>query len=330
VADLTEAYLRDQLQTRRQKLELAVVGGREAAGLRRLLDEVDAALNRMDAGTFGLCESCHETIETDRLLADPLVRFCLDHLTAAERRALEQDLQMAALVQQELLPKRNLCCGGWETAYHYAPLGAVSGDYCDLVAHENESNDLWFALGDASGKGVAASMLMTQLHAIFRTLIGSGLSVPALVARASRIFCESTVSSLYATFVCGRAGASGDLEICNAGHCAVLLRQGGGVARVEASGVPLGLFSEGEYSSTKLHLASGDTLLLYTDGISEARSPSQEEYGENRLAAVLASCATVLLPTLLQACLEDLKSFRADAPLHDDVTLLAIRRQSKE
>jgi sigma-B regulation protein RsbU (phosphoserine phosphatase) len=74
VADLTETYLRDQLTARRQRLEVALVEEKEAVGLRQLLDEVDAALGRMEAGTYGLCESCHDTIEKDRLLADPLVR----------------------------------------------------------------------------------------------------------------------------------------------------------------------------------------------------------------------------------------------------------------
>ncbi|MBZ5562231.1 MAG: SpoIIE family protein phosphatase [Acidobacteriia bacterium] len=326
MADLTETYLRDQLTTRRQKLELAVVNGKEAAGLRQLLDDVDAALQRMDAGSYGLCESCHESIEKDRLLADPLVRYCLDHLTAAEQRALEADLEMAARIQQELLPKRNLRFAGWETAYHYAPLGPVSGDYCDLVVHENESDDLYFALGDATGKGVAASMLMAQLHAIFRTLIGSGLPVPALVARASRIFCESTMSSLFATLVCGRAGSAGDIEICNAGHCAALLWQNGQVSRIAASGVPLGMFCEGEYVSETLPFTPGDTLLLYTDGISEARAANQEEYGERRLAEVLAGSPASSLPALIQVSLENLKAFRGGVPLHDDLTLLAIRR----
>ncbi len=326
MADLTETYLRDQLTTRRQKLELAAINGKEAAGLRQLMEDVDAALQRMDAGTYGLCESCHDTIEKDRLLADPLVRYCLDHLTTAEQRALEADLEMAARIQQELLPKRNLRFAGWETAYHYAPLGPVSGDYCDLVIHENESDDLYFALGDATGKGVAASMLMAQLHAIFRTLIGSGLPVPALVARASRIFCESTMSSLFATLVCGRASSSGELEICNAGHCAALLWQQGQVTRIEASGVPLGMFCAGDYTSQTVAFAPGDTLLLYTDGITEARSANQEEYGERRLAECLARCTEVSLPALLQSSLEKLTAFRAGAPLHDDLTLLAIRR----
>jgi phosphoserine phosphatase RsbU/P len=241
----------------------------------------------METGTYGICEECQEPVEKDRLLADPLVRYCLDHLTQSQRRALEQDLELASQLQRELLPKKNLSLDGWEVSYHYEPLGMVSGDYCDVVIHENESKGLFFALGDASGKGFAASMLMAQLHAILRTLIATGLPVQALVERAGRVFCESTMSSLFATLICGRAGASGEIEICNAGHCPALLVQAGKVTRLEATGVPLGLFCTGTYPPQRARLAPGDSLFLYTDGLSEARSSNNEEYGEDRLAEVL-------------------------------------------
>src|SRR6059036_3283841 len=96
MASPVETLLRDQLTERRQKLESAasVVPGDEQ--VRRLLRDVDAALARMDKGTFGICESCHETIEPDRLVADPLMEYCLDHLTRPQRQALERDLDLAA------------------------------------------------------------------------------------------------------------------------------------------------------------------------------------------------------------------------------------------
>ena len=156
--DTTVSYLHDQLEARRRRLEstLKAVGSQDS--IAELLSEVDAALARMEAGTYGLCEVCHETVEKDRLLADPLVRLCLDHLSADQRRALEQDLELAGQLQRGLLPETNLRFGGWTVSYHYRPLGLVSGDYCDLVVRENGSTNLFFALGDVSGKGVAASL----------------------------------------------------------------------------------------------------------------------------------------------------------------------------
>ncbi len=328
MAEVTETFLREQLLARRQKLESAMVAGRQTQSLQQLIHEVDSALQRMDAGTYGLCDACHEAIEKDRLIADPLICYCLDHLTADQRRALEQDLELAARVQRELLPRQHLTYGGWEACYQYEPLGLVSGDYCDVVVHEGASKSLFFALGDVSGKGVAASMLMAHLHAIFRTLIATGLPVDELVARASRIFSESTMSNLFATLVFGRANVSGEIEICNAGHCPALVIQAGQVTRVEATGVPLGMFGHGQYSTQKVLLGRGDTLFLYTDGVSEARSASGAEYGEGRLAQVVASRHTLPPPALISACLEDLRAFRSGAPLLDDLTVMALRRVS--
>src|SRR6266567_2405187 len=146
---------------------------------------------RLERGTFGLCETCHDTIEAERLLADPLMRFCLDHLTQDEQRALESDLSLAARIQRRLLPEPGVELAGWEVRYHYQPAGMVSGDYCDLL---QTNNGLLFLLGDVSGKGVAASMLMSHLHATFRSLAEAGLPLERMVEDANRIFCESTLA----------------------------------------------------------------------------------------------------------------------------------------
>jgi sigma-B regulation protein RsbU (phosphoserine phosphatase) len=326
MADVHEAFLHGQLLERRQRLEAALASSRRNASLRQLLNEVDSALERVKAGTFGICETCHDSIEKDRLITDPLVRYCLDHLTASQRRALEEDLELASQLQRGLLPTQRHAFAGWEVSYHYQPLGLVSGDYCDVVTHQNESEDVYFALGDVSGKGVAACMLMSQLHAIFRTLVASGMTVQALVERASRVFCQSTISSLFATLVLVRAGQSGEIEVCNAGHCPALLRQGAAVKELGATGVPLGLFCEGVYPTQNAEMACGDTLLLYTDGVSEARSASEAEYGTERLKELVASSPGLSAKALVAACIDDLDGFRAGVQLLDDLTVMAIRR----
>src|SRR5262245_35766196 len=109
--------VRDQLVERRRALQDAADTVPGQADAVRLAAEVDAALERMDEGTFGICETCHESIEADRLLADPLIRFCIDHLTEPEQRALEQDLELASRIQRELLPKADVRVDGWDIAY---------------------------------------------------------------------------------------------------------------------------------------------------------------------------------------------------------------------
>ena len=322
MATVEIAFLHNQLEDRRRRLEQAIALSPQNGGLVGLLREVDSALERMTKGTYGLCQECHETVEQDRLLADPLVCYCLDHLTDLQRAALQRDLDLASEVQRNLLPERNLSAGCWETSYHYAPIGPVSGDYCDLIPGDGQ---MFFALGDVSGKGVAASMLMTQLHALFRSLTSMGLPLGQIVTHANRVFCESALAGQYATLVCGQAKADGDVEIHNAGHLPAIVAGQGGVLRLESTGLPLGMFCEVGFSATRLHMEVGDTLFLFTDGLSEA-SNATDEYGVDRITQLVRQRAGGPPTELIAACLSDVKTF-ADANLHaDDMTLLAIRR----
>jgi sigma-B regulation protein RsbU (phosphoserine phosphatase) len=319
-----DTLLRTQLLERRERLESAIAEFEETTHLVHLLQEVDAALQRMDTGSYGLCEVCHDPIEEDRLTADPLLRNCLDHLTPGQRRALEQDLDLASQIQNGLLPKQSLSFAGWEVYYHYEAAGPVSGDYCDWVS-AGRSN-LFFLLGDVSGKGVAASMLMAHLHAIFRSLITLDLPVSQLVEQANRVFCESTAPEYFATLVCGKASGAGAVEVCNAGHCPPLWVRGGEVTSIEATGLPVGLFCSGQYSVKKMQLAAGDSLLLYTDGLSEARNGSDAEYGVERLSKLAGGCHGLSPRALIGICLEDLAAFQSGTPKTDDLTLVAVRR----
>jgi phosphoserine phosphatase RsbU/P len=322
MATLEVAFLHDQLEDRKRRLQQAIALAPQNGGLAGLLREVDSALQRMAKGSYGLCEECHDPIEQDRLLADPLVRYCLDHLSDSQRAALQRDLDLASDVQRNLLPQAKLRAGCWDTSYHYAPIGPVSGDYCDLIPSDGQ---LFFALGDVSGKGVAACMLMTQLHALFRTLTGMALPLAQIVTHANRVFCESALAGQYATLVCGLAKPTGEVEIHNAGHLPAIVAGQGGVLRIESTGLPLGMFREAEFSTTRLHMETGDTLFLYTDGLSEARR-EEDEYGVDRVTQLVRRQAGRHPAELISACLDDVNAFADSSLQSDDLTLLAIRR----
>ena len=322
MATLEVAFLQNQLEERKRRLEDAIALAPKNAGFAGLLREVDSALERMAKGSYGLCEECHAPVEEDRLLADPLVRYCLDHLTQPQRAALQRDLDLASEVQRKLLPQPNLCAGNWETSYHYAPLGAVSGDYCDLIPSDGQ---LFFALGDVSGKGVAASMLMTQLHALFRSLSAMAMPLGQTVSHVNRVFCESALAGQYVTLVCGQAKPTGEVEIHNAGHWPAIVVGHGGILRIESTGLPLGLFHDAELSSTRVQLDPGDTLFLYSDGLLEARGAG-DEYGVERVVGLLRQQVGLSPAELIAACLDDVRTFTEAAALSDDLALLAIRR----
>ncbi len=323
MATAEQSYLRSELKRRRERLESALSISRREESLTRLLSEVDAALARMDQGAYGLCEVCHDPIEADRILADPLVRFCLDHLTAQERRALESDLQLVAKIQRGLLPPGQLRTPVWEARFHYEPASLVSGDYCDLI---QANGTLYFLLGDVAGKGVAASLLMSHLHATFRSLIGVGLPLEQIVQAANRVFCESTFAGQYATLVFGRADSSGEVELVSAGHLPVLHLRNDDVAQMESTSVPLGMFSSGGFPSRRASLAPGESLFLFTDGLTESRSTSGEEFGLRRVSELARRCSSLAPSALLAECLAQVRDFSRGASPPDDLTLLALRR----
>jgi phosphoserine phosphatase RsbU/P len=326
---VSDPYIREQLEKRRNELQTVISSSSRAVPpdpFVELLSEVDSALQRMDEGTYGICEACHDSVEKDRLLADPLVKLCLDHLTSEEQRALERDLELAAQVQRGLLPRTNVGFKDWRVHYQYNPAGLVSGDYCDLILPANDDGELVFLLGDVAGKGVAASLLMTHLHAMFRSLASVTLGLDKLLEVANSVFCQSTIAGQYATLVCGRAGRHGEIEIGSAGHLAGLLVAKDGVRQVCSTGVPLGMFGTSRYTIDRLQMAPGDSLLLYTDGISEASNASGAEYGISRLSNVAAERHGWVPQELAAACMKDVKNFSAGRKQADDQTLMVVHR----
>ena len=321
-----DAALHTQLLDRRDRLKRSIPQVQNNDEIVSLLHEVDAALERMDKGTFGICETCHDPIENERLLVDPLCRNCLDHLSAKERRAFERDLDLAYEVQRGLLPKPDLAIEGWQVAYHYHPAGSVSGDYCDIIVPESEPGSFYFLIGDVTGKGVAASLLMSHLHAIFRSLITAHLPVHELVRRANRIFCEGTLSTHFATLICGKADARGEVELCNAGHCLPLHIRKEGVRSLPSNGLPLGMVCEGSYNSASVRLSPSESLMLYTDGLSESRDAGGKQYGDERLIPLAHQHGALTPAPLIRTFLDDLRAFRPGTEQTDDLTLMVVRR----
>jgi len=318
------AILRDQLIERRHQLEAVTTASVAAGEIARLLQEVDAALRRMDAGTYGVCEGLRGP-DRARAAHGGSAGPLLSGSSATGRAArLEQDLDLASRIQRELLPKPDTRVSGWEVAYHYQPAGPVSGDYCDVIP--GGSGDLYFLIGDVSGKGIAAAMLMSHLSAMLRTLVSLGLPLTQLVERASRVLCESTLPAAYATLVCGRASAGGDIELCNAGHPPPLVIRDGTTVAIGATGLPIGMFCSGRFSSRNERLEPGETMLLYTDGLTEAQDPMGVEYGLERLSAVAVSASRLPPQGLVDACVGEVGAFRRAPALADDLTIMALRR----
>jgi sigma-B regulation protein RsbU (phosphoserine phosphatase) len=315
-----ESAIQEELLERKQRIEdlRASDGDFEFVNL---LGQIDTALEKIDNGTYGKCEQCDGYVEPERLLADPLVRVCLGELTDSQRQALEEDLQLASVIQRGLLPAAGLGQGTWKADFIYQPLGAVSGDYCDVVP---AGDDLYFILGDVSGKGMAASLLMSSLHAIFHTLIPLGIGLDQMMSRANSLLVESSLSNQFATLVCGKAHGDGNVEIVNAGHLPPVVIKNGVMGELNFSGLPLGMFHETEFSSSKVDLGRGDSLLLFTDGVTECTNEDGTELGTCKLFDALGGSSWAEPADLLGRCLEVVNGHRGGAERTDDLTMLAL------
>lgn len=238
---------------------------------------------------------------------------------------IDNDIGRARNVQTDLMPAAYLRHGPWEISYDYIPSGVLSGDYCDLVP-EN-SGEIFLLVGDSMGKGIAASLIGARLHVLFRTLLQPKVSISAVIERANRILCDCLLASgHYATLVCGRTTPTGSFEFVNAGHLPPLALHENGIERTTASGLPLGLFAESSYSLASINLEPGDTLVCYTDGLTEARNLEENEYGCERLSEVALRNRHLSPRGLVRACREDVSAYMSRSNFADDFTLLALRR----
>jgi len=310
--------LREQLLDRKEKLQeaMALSGDLEFTGL---LGDVDSALAKMDMGTYGQCEACDGQIEPERLLADPLVRVCLSELSDTQRAALESDLELAAAIQQGLLPRSVKGNQAWKADFIYEPHSIVSGDYCDVIVQDDE---LYFVVGDVSGKGMAASLLMSSLHAMFHTLVPLRLSLGEIMSRANHLLAENSPANQYVTLIAGRATPNGEIEFVNAGHLPPVVISSGEKNEFQIPGLPLGMFADARFPTGTVKLSPGDAILLFTDGLTESVNVDGTEFGTLR---VIESLNGANEPgALIRACLGSLRDFRGDVKPFDDLTMLAV------
>ena len=248
-------------------------------------------------------------------------------MSAFTQCGCDAEFELANQVQRALLPKPGCCTGGWQIALSYEAARHVSGDYVDVI--EVRPGEFYFMVGDVSGKGIAAALLMAHLHATLRVLLSSGASLGRVLQQTSSTFCQSSLPVQFVTLVIGRASANGEVELINAGHTPVLFIHEGTTATLPATEIPLGLFCDldGLADSTIVTLTAvkEDMLLLYSDGVTETAGIDGSEYGVEQLRHLLARAAPQDPGQAIEAVLKDLRSFSGGSALADDRSLLALR-----
>ena len=248
------------------------------------------------------------------------------HLQALEKERLEREMHLAAEIQHQILPKGAPAVPGYELTGWYRPARQVGGDYYDLFRREDGRVGL--VLGDVSGKGMPAALMVSTLHSALRLLLDQTGFGPEMLERLNRHIGESSASNKFITMMLAELNPeTGVLHYMNAGHNpAVLLRASGAVEELKAGGVPLGLLPAAHFQSRAVTLEPGDLLCIYSDGITEASDPEDEEFGMDGLIELLRAERGRPLADLIEAIPHAVGEFSQGLPQGDDQTLVLLRR----
>jgi len=254
----------------------------------------------------------------------------IEHARLAEienqERLMAHELGQAAEIQRRFLPAQAPEMPGLDLSGHNAPCRTVGGDYFDFFPYP--SGRVAMVLGDVSGKGMPASLLMMQFQARVQLLIEEPESLAAVVTRLNRLTATNLPSNRFITFfMCLVDGVSGELVFANAGHNPpLLLRAGGDVQWLDAGGCPLGIIPTMKYDEARERLGPGDVLVVFSDGVTDASNPQGDEFGEERLANVVGDHRRESAAAILDAVNHAITDWAAGTPLPDDLTLLVARR----
>jgi serine phosphatase RsbU (regulator of sigma subunit)/anti-sigma regulatory factor (Ser/Thr protein kinase) len=243
---------------------------------------------------------------------------------AKERERINQELQVAALIQQTLLPKELPAIAGWHVDAFYRPARAVGGDFYDFVTLED--GRLGVVIGDVTDKGVPAALVMATCRSMLRAAAQRHDSPSAVLADVNEALVPEIPPAMFVTCLYAIIDTNqGEIVLANAGHNLPYVRTGGGVVELRATGMPLGLMPGMSYDERTYRLERGDVMVLTSDGITEAHNVEGEMYGFGRLMGRVA-----LRPSnddMVAALVGDLESFTGEgAEQEDDITLVVVRR----
>ena len=261
-------------------------------------------------------------------------------LETIERKKMEQELALAASIQEGLFPEFLPRLEGYDLAARNRPALQCGGDYYDVLPIEKISEDgeksYLLCVADVSGKGLPASLLMSNMQATLRALLGRVPTLVELASRTNELLHATTPSNKFVTAILFEIYPStGKANYVNAGHgdCMLLRGASGEAEKLESTGLPLGMMPSemlemlGKgYEEKHLQLNSGDLLALYSDGVTEAYDEAENEWGDERLLKCLHSVEKQPVQTIITRVFEEIDLFAGTAPQHDDITMLVIKR----
>ena len=244
---------------------------------------------------------------------------------AAARKVLEHELAIAHDIQMAMLPRDRPERPEIALAAHLHPAQSVGGDLYDFVL---DGDRLWFIVGDVAGKGVAAALYMAVAKTLFRATALGAATVADVVSRMNRELSRDNDRQTFVTAMVGCFNlGTGDVALVDAGHLPIVVANPAGKARTQTviKCLTLGVIEDHPYVESHLRLEPGATLLLYTDGVTDARNGAGQQFGTDRLLDIVSSCARLGPDAIVSGVSRAIERFEAGAPPEDDVTLLVLQ-----
>lgn len=242
---------------------------------------------------------------------------------ALEKARIDQELKVAADIQRALLPPPLRHGPFFDAAAASVSSRAVGGDFFDYI--ELPEGRIGVALGDVAGKGTPAALLAAVLQGGLAGHAAAAAGPADALGRANRALLSRTVEARFATAFFATLSPAGDLVYCNAGHNPPFLFSGGTVRRLETGGTVLGAFATASYEQEAVRLAAGDTLVLFTDGVCEARNEADEEFGDARIVDAIAPSLAEPPAVLVERLMAAVRAFAGHEAQHDDMTAMVVR-----
>jgi serine phosphatase RsbU (regulator of sigma subunit) len=279
-------------------------------------------LDSREKGTL-LSDATRNGLETLAAEASVAIENARLYREKLEKSRMEQEMRIAAEIQQALLPKPRASLGFVEAAAASIPCRSIGGDFFDYL--DEPGSTFGFTLGDVAGKGPPAALMSALMQGMFAShaLLADGPATA--VAAMNKALCRRGLESRFVTLMFGIVSADGQLTYCNAGHNPPIVIGERGMRHLEAGGPVVGLLEFAPYGQETIRLDSGDTIIVFSDGVSEALSTSGEEFGDERLQAIAQATGQATAQTIVDRIVTDVRTFTKGAPQSDDITVMVIR-----
>lgn len=246
-------------------------------------------------------------------------------LELKDKLVAHDELKAGRVVQQALMPERKPHVPGWELWLFTRSANEVGGDLVDFM--KIGENRIGIAIGDVAGKGLSAALLTAKLQATLRALVADFTSLARLGSKLNQIFCRDSLRNIFASLVyIELAPNSGSVRLVNAGHIPPVIVKAGRIEKMAKGGVALGIMPEGTFDEQLVQMESGNMLLIYSDGLTEAQSSAGEFFGEQRLLGLLPQLAGVSAEQAGERLVAEVERFVGEERAHDDLSIVVIRR----